>query len=236
MQIGGSDQWGNISLGVDLVRRRTSEKAHALTWPLLLQKDGTKYGKTAGGETIWLDAELMSPYRFYQAWIQAEDDEVRKLLLWLTFLSVEEIDRAVADHPALAEVDLGQRLLADELTSLVHGEDAAASAIEASEAVFGGPVANLKSATFEMLAAEIPTTAIDRSRLDEPENLVPLLVDAGAAASKSEAARLLKQNGIAVNDAKVTADAVIDRAALHHDRFCLIRKGKKSIYLLDFSS
>ncbi len=236
MQIGGSDQWGNISLGVDLIRRRTSEKAHALTWPLLLQKDGTKYGKTAGGETIWLDAELMSPYRFYQAWIQAEDDEVRKLLLWLTFLTVEQIDQAVAEHEEAPHRRSGQRLLANELTTLVHGDDAAASAIEASEAVFGGPVANLKSATFEMLAAEIPTTAFDRSRLDDAENLVPLLVDAGVASSKSEAARLLKQNGIALNDAKVAADAVIDRNALHHDRFCLVRKGKKSIYLLDFAS
>ena len=129
MQIGGSDQWGNISLGVDLVRRRTSEKAHALTWPLLLQKDGSKYGKTAGGETIWLSPELMSPYRFYQAWIQAEDDEVRKLLLWLTFLTVEQIDEAVAQHDEAPHKRLGQRLLASELTALVHGGDASAAAV-----------------------------------------------------------------------------------------------------------
>lgn len=234
MQIGGSDQWGNISLGVDLIRRRTSEKAHALTWPLLLQKDGSKYGKTAGGETIWLGPELMSPYRFYQAWIQAEDDELHKLLLWLTFMSVEQIDETVAAHKEAPHKRTGQRLLANELTGLIHGEDAAAAAVEASEAVFGGPVADLKSTTFEMLADEIPTTKLDRARLDDSENLVPLLVEAEVAASKSEAARLLKQNGIALNDAKVSGDAVIDRAALHHDRFCLVRKGKKSIYLLDF--
>ncbi|MGI9594607.1 MAG: tyrosine--tRNA ligase [Acidimicrobiales bacterium] len=235
MQIGGSDQWGNISLGVDLIRRRTSHKAHALTWPLLLQKDGTKYGKTAEGDTIWLSADLMSPYRFYQAWIQSEDDELRKLLLWLTFLSVDEVEEVVARHGEEPHKRFGQRLLANELTALVHGEDAAASAVEASEAVFGGPVASLKAQTFEMLADEVPTTKVDRSRLDEPENLVPLLVEAGAAASKSEAARLLKQNGIAVNDAKVDGEAVVDRASLHHDRFCLVRKGKKSIYLLDFA-
>ncbi len=235
MQIGGSDQWGNISLGVDLIRRRTTGKAYALTWPLLLQKDGSKYGKTAGGDTIWLSPELMSPYRFYQAWMQAEDDELRKLLLWLTFLSVEEVDEAVASHDAEPHKRAGQRLLANELTSLVHGGDAASSAVEASEAVFGGPVADLKADTFAMLAEEVPTTAFDRSRLDEAENLVPLLVDAGVAASKSEAARLLKQNGIALNDAKVAADAVVDRGVLHHDRYCLVRKGKKSIYLLDFA-
>lgn len=236
MQIGGSDQWGNISLGVDLVRRRTSQKAHALTWPLLLQKDGTKYGKTADGETIWLDAKFMSPYRFYQSWIQADDDEVRKLLLWLTFLTVEEVDEVVAAHIEAPHKRLGQRRLADELTTLVHGEEATTSAIEASQAVFGGPVAELKAKTFEMLAEEIPTTSLDRSRLDEVDNLIPLLVDVGAAASRSEAGRLLKQNGIAVNDAKVEADAVVDRSALRHDRFCLIRKGKKSMYLLDFGA
>ena len=234
MQIGGSDQWGNISLGVDLIRRRTASKAHALTWPLLLQKDGTKYGKTAGGDTIWLGAELMSPYRFYQAWIQSEDDELRKLLLWLTFRSVEEIDEAVTNHSEAPHKRAGQRLLANDLTSLVHGEDAAASAIEASEAVFGGPVADLRESTFKMLAEELPTTKLDRSQLDEAENLIPLLVEAGAAASKSEAARLLKQNGIAINDSKVDGDAVINRESLHHDRFCLVRKGKKSMYLLDF--
>ncbi len=235
MQIGGSDQWGNISLGVDLIRRRTGQRAHALTWPLLLQKDGSKYGKTAGGETIWLGPELMSPYRFYQAWIQTDDDELRKLLLWLTFLSVEEVEGVVQDHQSAPEKRTGQRLLANELTSLVHGQDAAAAATEASEAVFGGPVSSLKAQTLEMLAAEIPIVAVQRSRLDETGNLVPLLVEAGVAGSRSEAARLLKQNGIAINDAKVAPDAVIDGARLLHDRFCLIRKGKKSVYLLDFS-
>lgn len=235
MQIGGSDQWGNISLGVDLIRRRTGQKAHALTWPLLLQKDGTKYGKTAGGDTIWLGADLMSPYRFYQAWIQSEDDELRKLLLWLTFLSVDEIDDLLARHDEAPHQRLGQRTLADELTSLVHGPDAAAAAIEASEAVFGGPVDGLSEATLEMLAGEVPTTVVGRAALDEAENLVPLLVDAGAASSRSEAGRLLGQNGISLNDVKVDAGAAIGRDRLLHDRFCLVRKGKKSIFLLDFS-
>jgi len=234
MQIGGSDQWGNISLGVDLIRRRTGSKAHALTWPLLLQQDGSKYGKTAGGDTIWLGAGLMSPYRFYQAWIQADDDDLRKLLLWLTFLTVDEVDEAVAAHAEAPHERSGQRLLANELTALVHGEEAAASAIEASEAVFGGSVSDLRAATFEMLTCELPTTAFDRSRLEDGENLVPLLVEAGVASSRSEAGRLLKQNGIAINDEKVAADAVIDRSRLRHDRFCLIRRGKKSVHLLDF--
>jgi len=237
MQIGGSDQWGNIALGVDLIRRKTGQKAQALTWPLLLQKDGTKYGKTAGGETIWLTPEHMSPYRFYQAWIQVEDDELRKLLAWLTFLELDEIDEAVAKHEAAPHERAGQRLLAGELTNLVHGEEAAASAVEASRAVFGGaPVTELGPSAFAMLAEELPTTAIDRSRLDDADNLVPLLVDAAVVASRSEAGRLLKQNGVAVNDVKVAADATIDRSSLVHDRYCLVRKGKKSMFLLDFGA
>jgi tyrosyl-tRNA synthetase len=236
MQIGGSDQWGNISLGVDLIRRRLSQKAYGLTWPLLLQKDGTKYGKTAGGDTMWLSPERMSPYRFYQSWIQAEDDDLRKLLLQLTFLSVDEVEAAVAAHNEAPHQRSGQRLLARELTAIVHGSEAAGAAVEASAAVFGGSVADLRAETFAMLAAEIPTTSVDRVRLDEPDNLVPLLAEASIVASKSEATRLLKQNGLSLNDAKVAGDVVIDRGRLLHDRYCVVRKGKKAVFLLDFGA
>ncbi len=235
MQIGGSDQWGNISLGVDLIRRKTGQKAHALTWPLLLQKDGSKYGKTAGGETIWLTPSHMSPYRFYQAWIQVEDDELRKLLLWLTFLSVDEVDEAVAEHGEAPHKRSGQRLLASELTTLIHGADATTSVIEASQAVFGGSVMELGEPAFALLANELPTTTVDRARLEDRENLVPILIDAGVASSRSEAGRLLKQNGIAINDEKVESDSALTRATLLHDRYCLVRKGKKSMYLLEFT-
>lgn len=236
MQIGGSDQWGNISLGVDLIRRKTGERAHALTWPLLLQKDGTKYGKTAGGETIWLNPEMMSPYRFYQAWIQVEDDELRKLLLWLTFLSVEEVDAAVASHAEAPHQRSGQRLLAGELTALVHGAEASAAAVQASEAVFGGSVDALTPDALDMLSGEVPSTSFDRSRLDDADNLVSLLVEGEVASSRSEAGRLLKQNGIALNDVKVAPEDRIDRSRLLHDRFCLVRKGKKAIHLFDFGA
>ena len=124
LQVGGSDQWGNIVLGADLIRRKLGQTAHALTWPLLTKPDGSKYGKTAGGETIWLSSEKMSPYRFYQAWISVDDSEVRKLLLQLTFLSPEEIDDLVTEHDQHPENRLGQRTLAKELTTIVHGEQA----------------------------------------------------------------------------------------------------------------
>ena len=235
LQIGGSDQWGNIALGVDLIRRKTGSKVHGLTWPLLLQSDGTKYGKTAGGETIWLSPDHMSPYRFYQAWMQTEDGEIRKLLLQLTFLDLDQVDEVVADHDDAPHRRVGQRRLASELTETVHGAAAAEAAKAASQVVFGGSVADIDEGTFEMLAAEIPTSSQDRSRLDEDDNLVTFLVAAGVASSKSEAGRLLGQNGISINDEKIDADLVIGRSMLLHDRFCIVRKGKKSVFLLDFA-
>jgi tyrosyl-tRNA synthetase len=236
MQVGGSDQWGNISLGVDLIRRRVGAKAHALTWPLLVRKDGSKYGKTAGGETLWLNPDMMSPYRFYQAWIQTEDDEIRHLLLKLTFLAIDEVDAVVAEHAEAPHLRVGQRRLAHEVTALVHGVEAASGAIEASKVLFGGgDVASLAESTFAVLADEVETVTVGRERLDDPDNLVPLLVDAGVASSKSEAGRLLNQHGIAINDTKVTADDHIGRTQLRHDRYCLIRKGKKSVFLLEFA-
>jgi tyrosyl-tRNA synthetase len=234
LQIGGSDQWGNISLGIDLIRRKTGGKAHGLTWPLLLQRDGTKYGKTAGGDTIWLGADHMSPYRFFQAWMQTEDVEVRRLLLQLTFLSIDEVEDVVAAHDEAPHRRTGQRRLASELTATVHGAEAAAAAAAASAVIFGGPVAELDEETFTMLSAEIPTSCHPRDALDQPDNLVPLLVAAGVASSKSEAGRLLAQNGVSINDDKVSAEVTFDRSMLRHDRFCLVRKGKKSVFLLRF--
>lgn len=234
MQMGGSDQWGNITLGADLIRRRRGQHAFALTWPLLTKPDGTKYGKTAGGDTMWLSADLMSPYRFYQAWIQTEDGEVAKLLAQLTLLSLDEIASVMAGHEAEPHRREGQRRLAAEITTLVHGAEAAAGAEAASAVVFGGSVAEIDAAGMRMLAGEVPTSAMPVSRLTESDNLVPLLVDAGVVSSKSEANRLIGQNGVSINDTKATADDEIDASRLLHDRFCLIRKGKKHVSLLVF--
>ncbi len=235
MQLGGSDQWGNITVGADLIRKKSAEKAYALSIPLLLRADGAKYGKTAGGETPWLDPSMFSPYKFYQYWISAEDSEVRKLLLQLTFLSLDEIETIVAQHNEAPHKRIGQKRFAAEITETVHGAFATKGAIEASEVLFGGSVATLQEASFEMLADEIATTKVSRAFLDKDENLVDLLNEAQIVSSKGEANRLLKQNGVSVNDTKVAAEDSIQKDSLFFDRFCLIRKGKKNVFLLDFS-
>ena len=164
LQVGGSDQWGNIVLGVDLIRRKLGQSAHALTWPLLTKPDGTKYGKTAGGETIWLSPDKMSPYRFYQAWIGVDDSEVRKLLLQLTFLSLPEIDDLVAEHEKNPQNRLGQRTLARELTAVVHGEQAATSAVEASELLFepSADMTSVSASALEFVSGEVPSTSTQK--------------------------------------------------------------------------
>jgi tyrosyl-tRNA synthetase len=234
MQVGGSDQWGNISLGVDLVRRRLGRHAHALTWPLLTKPDGTKYGKTASGEQMWLGAHRMSPYRFYQAWMQAEDSEMRKLLLQLTFLSVEEVDAVVADHDASPEHRGAQRRLARELTALVHGAEAAAAAIEASEVLFSGAdtTATIGLAALEVLAGEIPTAEVDRQRLVEGVDIVELASDVGLSRSRSEARTLVDQGGLSVNGSAAPAGTLVGANDLQHDRFVLLRRGKRTYHLV----
>ncbi len=231
MQMGGSDQWGNIVLGLDLIRRRADSSGFALTVPLLTKPDGTKYGKTAGGETMWLSADHLSPYRFYQSWMQVEDDEVERLLLQLTLLDVETCRQVASDHRDEPHRRSGQRRLAWELTALVHGENAADSAAEASGIVFGAPAAEASADALAVLAAELPTVDLARGELENPGSLVAALRELGAVASNSEALRLLKQNGLSVNDIKV-ADDTFHRGQVLHGQYSLVRKGKKQAYVV----
>jgi tyrosyl-tRNA synthetase len=234
MQVGGSDQWGNISLGVDLVRRRLGRHAHALTWPLLTKPDGSKYGKTAAGEQMWLGTHRMSPYRFYQGWMNADDAEMRKLLLQLTMLSVDEVDAVVAEHDQAPERRLAQRRLARELTELVHGPEATAAAIEASEVLFGGGDTNgLGLEVLEVLADEIPTAVVERARLASGVELVELAADIGLAKSRSEARTLLDQGGLSVNGTAAEDGRVVDESDLRHERFVVLRRGKRTYHLVE---
>ena len=231
LQVGGSDQWGNIVLGVDLIRRKLGQSAYALTWPLLTKPDGSKYGKTAGGETIWLSANRMSPYRFYQAWIGVDDSEVRKLLLQLTFLSVDDIDVLISEHEANPHLRLGQRTLASELTEIVHGETAAVSAAEASAVLFDSDAEILAAseAAFEFISGEVPSTDIK----ELGSGVIDLLVESGLCQSRKDAKRAINEGGIYINGERLTeTDFVPSYSQLLHDRYLLLRRGKKLWHLL----
>ena len=231
LQVGGSDQWGNIVLGFDLIRRKLGQSAYALTWPLLTKPDGSKYGKTAGGETIWLSANRMSPYRFYQAWIGVDDSEVRKLLLQLTFLSVDDIDVLISEHEANPHLRLGQRTLASELTEIVHGETAAVSAAEASAVLFDSDAEILAAseAAFEFISGEVPSTDIK----ELGSGVIDLLVESGLCQSRKDAKRAINEGGIYINGERLTeTDFVPSDSQLLHDRYLLLRRGKKLWHLL----
>ena len=229
LQIGGSDQWGNIVLGVDLIRRKHRRTAHALTWPLLTKADGTKYGKTAGGETMWLSPARMSPYRFYQGWIGADDADVRRLLLQLTFLPVPEVDSLMAEHEEAPHERRAQKRLAFEVTALVHGREAAEAARAASAILFGGGIADADAEVFEVLAAEVPTTRTRAVGL----TLVDLLTETGLARSRSDARRALEQGSIYVNGERVVEiDRLIDDSDLRAGGNLLLRRGKKTYHLV----
>jgi tyrosyl-tRNA synthetase len=226
LQVGGSDQWGNIVLGVDLIRRKLAKTAFALTWPLLTKPDGSKYGKTAGGETIWLNPDKMSPYRFYQSWIGVDDAEVRKLLLQLTFLSVDEVDAVVAEHESDPGARLGQRTLARELTAIVHGADAATAAIEASDVLFGRDVdpRSASASALEFVAGEVPSSTLQ----GHERTIVDLLTATELAQSRGDAKRAVGEGGVYVNGERVSdPDHPVGAADLIHDRFVLLRRGKK---------
>ena len=231
LQVGGSDQWGNIVLGVDLIRRKLGQTAYALTWPLLTKPDGSKYGKTAGGETIWLSPNKMSPYRFYQAWIGVDDSEVRKLLLQLTFLSLEEIEVLVAEHEKDPQQRVGQRMLAGELTGIVHGEAAAASAMEASAVLFDPDVdiTAVSESALEFVSGEVPSTAIQTLG----SSIIDLLVESGLCQSRKDAKRAITEGGIYLNGGRVVdADFLPSKGDLLHQKYVLLRRGKKQWHLV----
>ncbi len=228
LQIGGSDQWGNILSGVDLIRRARGATAHALCWPLLTAPDGSKIGKTTGAR-VWLDPERTSPYAFYQHFIQVEDADVRRQLAWFTNLALEEIDQLVAEHQADAGRRLAQRRLAGEVTALVHGQEAATAAEEASAVLFGGDVRQAGAAALELVAREVVTAP----KPPDGTDLVTALVATGLAASNSEARRSLDQGAVAVNGERVGADRVLGAGDLLHDRWVVLRKGKKAYGILD---
>jgi tyrosyl-tRNA synthetase len=227
LQTGGSDQWGNLTAGVDLIRRAEGGTAHALTTPLVTRADGTKFGKTAGGETYWLDAELTSPYAFYQFWLNVDDRDVVRYLKYFSFRTrqeIEELEKATGERPAARAA---QRALAEELTTLVHGADETERVIAASRALFGqGDLTALDARTLESALAEVPSTTVSGPL----PTVVDLLASTGLAASKSEARRTVAQGGAYLNNAKVPDETVTpEESDLLHGRFLVLRRGKRNV-------
>jgi tyrosyl-tRNA synthetase len=235
LQIGGSDQWGNILSGVDLIRRATGDTAHALCWPLLTAPDGTKLGKTTGAR-VWLAPERTSPYRLYQHWMATDDRQVGELLAKFTLLPLDEVAAVVAEHDAAPHRRLGQRRLAAEATTLVHGPQAAAAAAAASDVLFGAGLDGVPASVFEVVAAEVPTAEVPRARLEGDGDLATLLAEIGATASKSEAQRLLQQGGVRVNGTPAAPGAALGVDDLRHSRYLLLRRGKSDYWLVVVSS
>jgi tyrosyl-tRNA synthetase len=232
LQAGGSDQWGNITAGIELIRRARGERVYGLVYPLIVSADGVKLGKTEAG-TIWLDPERTSPYRFYQFWLNQDDKDVityLKLFTWLDRPEVEALEHALLERPEKREA---QRALAREVTRIVHGETALAKAEQASHVLFGGEIAGLSAAEIRDILADAPSSQVPKRAFEaEGMPLVDLLEMTGLARSKGDARRLIEGGGIYVNN--VRDDDVSRMVALTESiegRFLVLRKGKKS-YLL----
>jgi tyrosyl-tRNA synthetase len=228
LQIGGSDQWGNITAGLDLIRRVESASAHALTVPLLTKADGTKFGKTAGG-SVWLDPEMTSPYAFFQYWLNSDDKDVINFLKVFSFKSRAEIEALEATHSANPGAREAHRELARELTSLVHSPDIAVRVEEAARALFGqGDLATLDESTLASALAELPRTRIASG--DEIPTWVDLLAATGVVDSKSAARRIVKEGGAYLNNEKVVGeDFRLQKTDFLCGKYAVLRKGKRDL-------
>ena len=231
MQAGGSDQWGNIVAGVDLIRRSIGKAAHAMTHPLVTKADGTKFGKSAGG-AVWLDPLRTSPYQFRQFWIQVDDAMVGRYLHMLSMQSIESIDGVLAEHVEAPDKRTAQRALADELTELVHGAEALDAARNAATVLFGGDPTTASEATLAAVAREVPSSRVPSDALDD---LLGVLVGSGLASSNSDARRTLQQNGLRANGRVLSEGTLLTEVPLLHSRFLLLRKGKSNHHLLEIS-
>ncbi len=228
LQLGGSDQWGNIIAGLDLIRKVEGGSAHAFTIPLMTKSDGTKFGKTAGG-SVWLDSEMTSPYAFYQYWLNSDDKDVPKLLKVFSFKSREEIEaliHSVETNPGAREA---HRALAQELTGMVHGEDAMRNVEAASKALFGqGELSELDAATLAAALSQLPRTTIKKG--EAFPTWVDLLAATGVVDSKSAARRIVKENGAYLNNAKISGEEFAPTEGdLIHGRYLVLRKGKRDL-------
>jgi tyrosyl-tRNA synthetase len=236
LQVGGSDQWGNITAGIDLGRRMRRVQLYGVTCPLLTKSDGTKMGKTESG-TLWLSAARTSPYQFYQYWIRVEDADVSKCLRMLTTLSHEEIESLDASRQAYAAKRQSQTRLAEEMTRLVHGNEGLSVAQRATEIFYGAEISNLSDAQLTEIFADVPSQELRRNVLSDDGGLsiVDALVAAGLAKSKGDARRTVQQGGAYVNNRRIeSVDARLTAADLVSETVMVLRSGKKNYALLRF--
>jgi len=233
LQIGGSDQWGNITAGTDLIRKKLGRPAWGLTLPLITKADGTKFGKTESG-TVWLDARKTSVYRFYQFWINTGDGDVIKFLKYFTFQSREEIEALEQAHAANPGARTAHRALAKSVTDLIHGEAATQEAVRASEVLFGAPLEGISAATFTDIVGEVPTKSLEAAQLVAPGLLLSeALVLAALCSSKGQARKDIEGGGIYVNNNRETnSQRALTVADLLFGKHVLLRKGKKNYTVL----
>ena len=223
LQMGGSDQWGNLTSGTDLIRKAEGKSVHIMATPLITSSDGKKFGKSEGN-AIWLDEELTSPYAFYQYWLNVTDEDLEDRLKVFTFLTKAQIEAVVAEHKAAPHLRSGQKRLALEITTLVHSAEAAQGAIDASAALFGqGDLATLDAATLQAALGELPNTT---AAVGTP--ITQLLIDTGLVDSISAGRRAIKEGGVYVNNLKIDDEMAV-LGELLHSKFAVLRRGKKTL-------
>ena len=240
LQMGGSDQWGNITTGTELIRRKEGGKAYALTCPLIKKADGSKFGKTEEGN-VWLDKSRTSPYKFYQFWLNTSDEDALSYIKIFTFLSREVIEEKIQEHQTAPHLRLLQKTIAEEVTTLVHGKEAYLKAVEASQILFGKTTGDslqkLDSQTFLELFEGVPQAEVSRSLIDGGLDLIAALVtETGFLSSNGEARRALKENAISVNQVKVGENVTLGAKDLIAAQYILLRRGKKNYFILKVAS
>jgi tyrosyl-tRNA synthetase len=232
LQLGGSDQWGNITVGAELVRKAAGGDADALTSPLLLRADGTKFGKSEGGEQVWLDPARTSPFKMYQFLMNSDDVVTPMLLRYFTFLShdeIRELDESLASAP---QERRAQRALAREVVTMVHGEDSALKSERASAALFSESIAELDESTLLEVVADAPSSTWSRELLLAGVDPVDLLVESHLAKSKAEARRFLEQGGVYVNNVRLDAATRVGIDDALHGRYLVVRRGPRQLHLV----
>lgn len=236
LQMGGSDQWGNITTGTEMIRRIGGGKGYALTCPLITKSDGSKFGKSEGGN-VWLDAKRTSPYKFYQYWLNTSDEDAEKYIKIFTFLDKETIDKLVAEHQEAPHQRALQKRLAQEVTTTVHSEEAYNTAVSASEILFGKSTSEdlkkIDADTFLDIFEGVPQAEVSRAQINDGLDIIGGLAEqTGFLKSNGEARRALKENSISVNKEKVQEGFKISEENLLNDRFVLLQRGKKNYFII----